>query len=86
MKLNKTCANLAALFFAYKYYGISMILQIYFSIRFISKMNDDSSGGTMTIIGFYFINEKRNWAHLAEKKSQAGSKITTIQAIMKILY
>ena len=49
-------------------------------------MNDDSSGGTMTIIGFYFINEKRNWAHLAEKKSQAGSKITTIQATMKILY
>ena len=49
-------------------------------------MNGDSSGGTMTIIGFYFINQKRNWAHLAEKNSQAGSKITTIQAIMKILY
>ena len=38
----------------------------------------------MAIIWFYSINVKGNWAHLAEKNSRAGAKITTTQGIRKI--
>ena len=40
----------------------------------------------MTITWLYFVNVKENWAHLAEKNSKAGAKITTMEAIMKIFY
>ena len=52
----------------------------------MSKMNDNSFGGKMTITWLYFVNVKENWAHLAEKNSKAGAKITTMEAIMKIFY
>ena len=41
-------------------------------------MNDDSSGGKISVIYFYFANVKGNWAHLAEKNSRPGAKTTTI--------
>ena len=41
-------------------------------------MNDSSSKGKMPFIQFHSINFKGNWAHLAEKKSQPGAKITAI--------
>ena len=40
----------------------------------------------MTIIWFYSVNVQGNWAHLAEKISQTGPKITTMYAIIKIFY
>ena len=45
-------------------------------------MNDNSSEEKMFVL-FHFVNIKGNWAHLAEKNSRPGAKITTI-AIMKI--
>ena len=53
-----------------KCYGILKTFEIYFLIRFISKMNDNSKG-KMSIIKFYSVNVKRNWAHLAERNSQS---------------
>ena len=38
-------------------------------------MNDNSSGGKMTIIDFIPIILKGNWAHLALKNSRARAKI-----------
>ena len=32
----------------------------------------------MSFTGFHSVNIKGNWAHLAEKNSQPGVKITTI--------
>ena len=40
----------------------------------------------MTITWLYFVNVKENWAHLAEKNSKAGAKITTMETIMKNFY
>ena len=45
-------------------------------------MNDNSFGGKRTITWLYFVNVKENWAHLAEKNSKAGAKITTMETIM----
>ena len=41
-------------------------------------MNDNSFLGKMSIIWFYSVNVKGNWAHLTGKNSQSGAKITTI--------
>ena len=41
-------------------------------------MNGKSFKGKMSFIEFYSINVKGHWAHLAEKNSQPGPKITTI--------
>ena len=41
-------------------------------------MNDDSSGGKISIIYFCFANVKGNWAHLAGKNSRPEAKTTTI--------
>ena len=49
-------------------------------------MNNISCGGKMAIIWFYSVNVKGNWTNLAEKNSQAGVKVTRIQAIMKMFY
>ena len=46
-------------------------------------MNDKSSEEKISFVLFHFVNIKGNWAHLAEKNSRPGAKITTI-AIMKI--
>ena len=45
-----------------------------------SRMNNNCSGEKMAIIWVYSVKIKGNLAHLAEKNSQAGAKITTIQA------
>ena len=41
-------------------------------------MNDNSFKDKISIIWFYSLNIKGNWAHLVEQKSRAGAKITTI--------
>ena len=38
----------------------------------------NSSKGKMSFVGFHSLNVKGNWAHLAEKDSRPGAKITTI--------
>ena len=43
-------------------------------------MNNNCTGEKMAIIWVYSVKIKGNLAHLAEKNSQAGAKITTIQA------
>ena len=50
------------------------------------KINDNSSGGKMAFSWSYSLNDKGNWAHVAEKNSQGRAQITTIKAIMKIFY
>ena len=49
-----------------KYEGISTTFEIYFLMRFISKMK------------FYSVHVKGSWAHLAENNSRPWAKITTI--------
>ena len=46
-----------------------MNFEIYFSIRFISELNDKSSKGKMSFVQFHSVNVKGNWAPLAEKNS-----------------
>ena len=41
-------------------------------------MNYNNFGRKMSFIQFNFLNVKGNWAHLAEKNSRPGAKITTI--------
>ena len=40
--------------------------------------NSFSSRGEMPLIQFHSVNVEGIWAHLAEKNSRAGAKITTI--------
>ena len=61
-----------------------LLLKFILVINLIPKINDNSPGGKMAIIWFYSINVKGNWAHLAEKNSRAGAKITTTEGAMKI--
>ena len=41
-------------------------------------MNYNSSQVKMTVVWFYFVNVKGNWAHLAGKNLRPGAKITTM--------
>ena len=63
-----------------KYCGISMTFEIYFLMRFNSKMNN-SFGEKMAIAWFYFVNFKGKWAYLAKKNLRAGAKITTVSRL-----
>ena len=55
-----------------------MNFEIYFSIRFISELNDKSSKGKMSFVQFHSVNVKGNWAPLAEKNSWPVAEITAI--------
>ena len=55
-----------------------MAFEIYFSIKIISKMNDNSSEWKISFVYFHSINVKGNWTHLTEQNSRPGAKITTI--------
>ena len=46
-----------------------MIFEVYFLTRFISKMNDNSSGEKLSHFYFHSVNVKGNWTHLVEKKN-----------------
>ena len=52
-----------------------MIFEV-FLIKFISKMNHNSSAGEMSIMEFDSIYVNGNWAHLREKNSRPGAEIT----------
>ena len=55
-----------------------MTFEIYFLIRFISKIYDDSSKGKMSFIWFHSVIVKGNWADLTKKNSRPRVKITAI--------
>ena len=38
-------------------------------------MSDNSSQGKMYFISFHFVNDARNWTHLAQKNSRPGTRI-----------
>lgn len=40
-------------------------------------MNDNTSREKLSSVYFQYINAKENWAHLAQKNSRPGSKVTT---------
>ena len=52
-----------------------MTFVIYFLVRFISKMNGNSSRGKMSFVLFHLVNVKGNCTHLAKKNSRQGAKI-----------
>ena len=41
-------------------------------------MNDNSSSGKTCFAKCHSVNVKGKWAHLAEKNSQPGDKMTTV--------
>ena len=53
-----------------------MTFEIYVFIRFISKMNNKFHRKDFHRLFFY--NVKESLAHLAEKNSKPGAKITTV--------
>ena len=76
IKPNGTClTNLMAFFLTYKVLWYFNDFRNFFLIKFISKMNNNSSWGKMSIIWFYPVSVKVNWAHLAEKKSRPRAKM-----------
>ena len=50
----------------------------------ISKMNNNSSEGTVSFAWYHSVDIRENLTHLGEKNSRPGAKIPIIIIIMKI--
>ena len=75
MKLNRACANLTVTFLIYSMVHY-LTFEIYFSIIFISNMNDNSSEGKISFIQFHSVNFKGNWTHFHNQELRLTQNLT----------